>query len=153
MVVRRVFLAMFLFVSAPALAAQPDESLADASLEARAMALGRELRCVVCQNQSIEDSNASLAHDLRVLLRERLSGGDSNEAAIAYISARYGDFVLLKPPLKAMTALLWAGPALFLFGALALFLRFTRRGSVGLAPLTADEKAKLAAFFEERERA
>jgi cytochrome c-type biogenesis protein CcmH len=148
---KRFFVAMALCLSVTtAIAVTPDEMLADATLEARARALGRELRCVVCQNQSIEDSNAALAHDLRMLLRERLSNGDSDEAAIEYIAARYGDFVLLKPPMKAVTALLWAGPALFLLGALALYLNLMRRESSKLAPFTAAEEAR-PARFEERE--
>jgi cytochrome c-type biogenesis protein CcmH len=148
---KRFFVAMALCLSVTtAIAVTPDEMLADATLEARARALGRELRCVVCQNQSIEDSNAALAHDLRMLLRERLSNGDSDEAAIEYIAARYGDFVLLKPPMKAVTALLWAGPALFLLGALALYLNLMRRESSKLAPFAAAEEAR-PARFEERE--
>jgi cytochrome c-type biogenesis protein CcmH len=149
---RRLFLAGAIALSATmASAVTPDEMLADTMLETRARALGRELRCVVCQNQSIEDSNSSLAHDLRVLLRERLAEGDSDQAAIGYIASRYGDFVLLRPPLKTVTALLWAGPALFLLGALGLFLRFLRRGATSLAPLSAAEKTRLASLLDERE--
>ncbi|WP_442755933.1 cytochrome c-type biogenesis protein CcmH [Methylocystis sp. JAN1] len=147
---RRLFLAGALALSAATTsAATPDEIVADAALEARARALGRELRCMVCQNQSVEDSNSALAHDLRVLLRERLIGGDSDEAAMGYIAARYGDFVLLKPPIKTLTAFLWAGPLLFLLGALALFLRLLRREATVLAPLSAAEEARLTAMLDE----
>ena len=95
-------------------AVTPDEVLQDPKLEARARELSQILRCVVCQNQSIDDSNAPLAHDLRVLVRERLSAGDTDKQAIAYLVARYGNFVLLRPPVQANTLLLWLGPALFL---------------------------------------
>ncbi len=103
----------------PSIAVEPDEILADPVLEHRARALGRELRCLVCQNQSIENSDAPLARDLRVLLRQRIEAGDSDEAAVAWIVERYGDYVLLKPPLKAETLLLWGAPLLAL-GAGAL---------------------------------
>jgi cytochrome c-type biogenesis protein CcmH len=145
---KRLMIALLLFISAPALAVTPDEMLADPALELRARTLGRELRCVVCQNQSIDDSNAALAHDLRALLRERLAAGDSDVAAIDYIAARYGDFVLLKPPVKAITALLWTGPALFLFAALALFLRLSQHASSTSTPLTDAEQKRLLALLE-----
>jgi cytochrome c-type biogenesis protein CcmH len=135
---------------ASAVAVTPDEILSDPGLEERARLLGRELRCVVCQNQSIDDSNAALAHDLRVLLRERLTAGDSDAAAIDYIAARYGDFVLLAPPLKTATALLWAGPALFLFGAFAHFLRLLRRAPPAPTPLSALEEKRLATLLDKR---
>src|SRR5688572_13895922 len=104
--------------SAPAKAVEPDEILPDAAQEARARDLSQHLRCVVCQNQSIDDSNAPLARDLRVLLRERLKAGDSDRAAMDYIVARYGNFVLLKPPLELHTLLLWFGPGIVLLLAL-----------------------------------
>jgi cytochrome c-type biogenesis protein CcmH len=97
-----------------ALAVQPDEILPDAALEHRARVISGGLRCLVCQNQSIDDSDAPLAKDLRVLVRERLKAGDSDQAVIAYVVARYGDFVLLKPPLKPETLLLWLTPLLLL---------------------------------------
>src|SRR5690242_9740438 len=93
--------------AAPARAVRPDEMLADPVLEARAREVGRDLRCLVCRNQSIDDSDADLAHDLRVLVRERLKTGDSNAQVIAYIRSRYGDFVLLRPPFEIGTLLLW----------------------------------------------
>ncbi len=145
-----ITLALCVF-SASAFAVTPDEALSDLMLETRARALGRELRCVVCQNQSIEDSNAALAHDLRMLLRERLLAGDSDGAAIGYIAARYGDFVLLRPPVKTGTVLLWSGPALFLLSAAGLFVRFLRRAPPPLAALTAQEKQRVATLLRNRE--
>ena len=111
---------------APAAAVTPDEMLRDPAMEARARVLSQELRCVVCQNQSIDDSNAPLAHDLRVLLRDRLSAGDSDQQAMDYIVARYGNFVLLKPPMHMNTLMLWIGPALFLLLAGLGFIRYIR---------------------------
>ena len=98
--------------SAPALAVQPDEVMKDPALEARARALSAELRCLVCQNQSIDDSDAPLARDIRVLIRSRIASGESNDAVRAYLVSRYGDFILLKPPFKPETMLLWLSPAL-----------------------------------------
>src|SRR4051812_36803856 len=95
----------FLFTAAPAHAVRPDEMLADPALEARARDIGRELRCLVCRNQSIDDSDADLAHDLRVVVRERLKEGDSDDQVVAYVRSRYGDFVLLRPPFKIGTVL------------------------------------------------
>ena len=120
----RLYLTLLAFAAllaffAPSRAVEPDEVLPDASQEARARELSQHLRCVVCQNQSIDDSNAPLARDLRVLLRERISAGDSNEAAMDFIVARYGNFVLLKPPVQLNTLLLWFGPGLVLLMALA----------------------------------
>ena len=106
----RWFALVLWLAAVPAGAVEPDEMLADAALEARARAVSATLRCLVCQNQSIDDSNAPLARDLRILVRERLSAGESNEAAIAFVVARYGDFVLLKPPFKPTTWLLWLAP-------------------------------------------
>ena len=120
--IRRLFLAVFLCLSAlPALAVNPDEILADPALEARARALSSQLRCMVCQNQSIDDSNAELARDLRLLVRERITDGDSDEQVIDYVVSRYGEFVLLKPRLSAHTYLLWGAPiALFVIGLIAM---------------------------------
>ena len=115
-------------VSAPAMAAlDAGEMLADPALEARARALARDLRCVVCQNQSIDDSGADLARDLRRSLRARLLAGDSDEEALAYLTHRYGDYVLLDPPLKPTTWILWFAPAGFAVLALLLALRYFRR--------------------------
>src|SRR5204862_3296985 len=110
----------------PAHAVRPDEMLADPAMEARARAVGEELRCLVCRNQSIEDSEADLAHDLRVLVRQRIAAGDGDAQIIAYVRSRYGDFVLLRPPVNIGTLLLWGGPVLILlFGAVAV-TRFYR---------------------------
>lgn len=110
----------------PSKAVEPDEILADPVMEHRARELGKEIRCLVCQNQSIENSDAPLARDLRVLLRQRIESGDSDEAAVAWIVERYGDYVLLKPPLKAETLLLWGAPLLAL-GAGALVVAASLR--------------------------
>jgi cytochrome c-type biogenesis protein CcmH len=136
-----------------ALAVLPDERLADPALEARARTLGQELRCLVCQNQSIDDSNADLAHDLRVLVRERLVAGDSDAQVLAYLTSRYGDYVLLRPPVKPTTWLLWFGPPLLLIvGGLVILMNWRRRRTEALAqpaPLDADEQARLARLLEE----
>ncbi len=115
-------------LSAPAMAAlDASEMLADPALEARARALARDLRCVVCQNQSIDDSGADLARDLRRSLRARLLAGDSDEEALTYLTERYGDYVLLDPPLKPVTWVLWFAPAGFATLALVLAVRYFRR--------------------------
>ncbi len=120
--------ALLALAPAPAGAAlEPGELLADPALEARARTLGKTLRCVVCQNQSIDDSGADLARDLRQALRRRLLAGDSDEQALAFMTERYGDYVLLKPPLKPSTWLLWFAPAGFAALALLLAARFFRR--------------------------
>ncbi len=114
----------------PTLAVEPDEMLDNPVLEARAREISRQLRCVVCQSQNIDDSNAPLAKDMRLLVRERLVAGDSDEAIIAYLVARYGDYVLLKPPVQTNTAFLWAAPALiftFAAGMAGLYLSRMRR--------------------------
>jgi cytochrome c-type biogenesis protein CcmH len=132
-------------------AVQPDEILADAALEARARALSKELRCMVCQNQSIDDSDAPLARDLRILVRERLEAGDDDRQVIDFLVARYGEFVLLKPRFSPHTALLWLGPAaILMLGAFGLFLAARRyrsgaaRASAEQANLSPDEQARLA---------
>jgi cytochrome c-type biogenesis protein CcmH len=145
-------LALMLAAPAPVLAVQPDEILSDAALEARARALSKELRCMVCQNQSIDDSDAPLARDLRVLVRERLQAGDSDRDVIDFLVARYGEFVLLRPRFSGHTALLWLGPAaVLLTGAAALLLIIARRRRAGgqarspaEATLTPAERARLA---------
>jgi cytochrome c-type biogenesis protein CcmH len=141
--------------TAPALAVQPDEVLKDAAMEARAREISKELRCLVCQNQSIDDSNAPLARDLRVLVRERLVAGDDDTSVLGYITARYGDYVLLRPPFKASTYVLWIGPVVvLLLGALgaALFLRGRNRAVAAgdtEAPLTPEERARLDKLLRE----
>jgi cytochrome c-type biogenesis protein CcmH len=149
----RCFLGLLLFViaSSPAHAVRPDEILPDPALEARARAVGEELRCLVCRNQSIEDSEADLAHDLRVLVRQRIAAGDSDREIVAYIRSRYGDFVLLRPPLSIGTLLLWGGPGLILLlGAIAVAQFYRgRRGDTPSPPLSSDERRRLAAVLAE----
>jgi len=142
----------------PAAAVTPDEVLPDPILEERARAISQNLRCVVCQNQSIDDSNAPLAHDLRILVRERLAAGDSDQQAVDFIVARYGNFVLLNPPLQLNTLALWIGPALFvLIGAIG-FGRYLRRRSSDEAgqptiSLTTAEQEHLEELLSERRSA
>jgi cytochrome c-type biogenesis protein CcmH len=146
----------FLFaltIAAPfAHAVQPDEMLGDPILEARARALSAELRCMVCQNQSIDDSDAPLARDIRLLIRERIVKGESNDAVRGFLVSRYGDFILLKPPFKPETLLLWAGAPLALaLGALAMW-RAARRKQEAAPALSEAEEARLAAIAQEGER-
>jgi cytochrome c-type biogenesis protein CcmH len=120
--------------------------LADPAIEARARRLSQELRCVVCQNQSIDESNAPLAHDLRVIVRERLVAGDSDAEVLAFVEARYGAFVLLRPRFKPQTVLLWLAPPLLLAGAAIFLLRARSRRNVArqeTAPLSPDEQRRL----------
>lgn len=148
-----LILLLAIFCSFAAHAVRPDEMLHDPALEARAREISQELRCLVCQNKSIDNSDAPLAHDLRVLLRQRLVAGDTDDAARQYIVTRYGDYVLLKPPFKQSTLALWLGP-LLLFGAAmggaALFYR--RRMATTLLPLTEEEREKLDALMKEEEK-
>jgi cytochrome c-type biogenesis protein CcmH len=150
---RRLVVALLAgLAAASALAVQPDEMLADPALEARAREISRDLRCLVCQNQSIDDSDAPLAHDLRVLLRERLKAGDTNEQAKQYLVDRYGDYVLLKPPFKKTTLVLWLGPPLLLLlaGAAAAFAVYRQRRLKPAADaLSAEEKARLARLLKD----
>ena len=148
-------LAVFLALS-PAHAVEPGEILKDPALEARARAISQELRCLVCQNQSIDDSNADLARDLRVLVRERLTAGDSDAAVLAFVEARYGEFVLLRPHLNLHTALLWAAPLLLLLGAAIYLARCIKSRAPGgaphrPAPLSPAEQQHLAALLERDE--
>jgi cytochrome c-type biogenesis protein CcmH len=145
-------------VASPRLeAVQPDEILADSALEGRARALSKELRCMVCQNQSIDDSDAPLARDLRVLVRERLQAGDSEGQVIDFLVARYGEFVLLKPRFSLHTALLWLGPAaVMLIGALGLLVLARRYRAVSGpaaagATLTPAEEARLSEILGRRD--
>jgi cytochrome c-type biogenesis protein CcmH len=139
-------LALFL-AAAPALGVQPDEIMRDPAQEARARELSRDLRCMVCQNQSIDDSDAPLARDLRLLVRERIAAGDSNAQVIDFLVARYGEFVLLRPRVGPQTLLLWfLPPALLLAGLVALVVTLRRRRGVEpvAAPaLTEAERAQL----------
>jgi len=130
-----------------AYAVQPSEMLKDPVQEARARALSAELRCMVCQNESIDDSDAPLAHDLRVLVRDHIKAGESNEQIRKYLVDRYGDFILLKPPFKAETVLLWGTPLLVLLGgALGIFLATRRRtaATFGEPALNFEEEARIA---------
>ena len=129
--------------AAPAFSVQPDEVLPDPAMEQRARALSAGLRCLVCQNQSIDDSNAPLARDLRILVRERLVAGDSDKAVTDFVVARYGDFVLLKPPFNASTALLWGAPfALLAFGMIFIWLRRPRISAPAAATTPLDESER-----------
>ena len=135
----------------PAPAVQPDEVLPEPALEARARSLSRDLRCMVCQNQSIDDSDAPLARDLRLLVRERLSSGDSDTQVLDFLVARYGEFVLLKPRLAWHTALLWMTPVAALIagaGAIVLASRRRRRSPAQVAPLTREEEHRLDELAE-----
>jgi cytochrome c-type biogenesis protein CcmH len=148
---RFVFVLFLLTTAASALAVTPDEMLKDPALEARARHLSQELRCMVCQNQSIDDSEAPLAHDLRVLVRDRLSAGDSDGQVLDYLVARYGEFVLLKPRFESRTLLLWGLPPLTLLaGLVGLVLALRRRRSVSTEPeaLSASEQRRLATLVE-----
>ncbi|MEK9753745.1 MAG: cytochrome c-type biogenesis protein [Rhodospirillaceae bacterium] len=147
-------LALFVAIAAPAGAVDPHEKLADPALEARARDISKGLRCVVCQNQSIDDSDATLARDLRLLVRERLTAGDSDNQVVDYVVSRYGDFVLLKPPFKAATLALWAGPAVIvLFALLGAFFYFRRQRAIasggGVKELTDDERRRLDAILKD----
>ena len=151
-VLRAATLALAL-VATPVLAVQPNEVLSDPVLEARARDLSKDLRCLVCRNENIDDSNADLARDLRLLLRERLVAGDSDAAAIAYIVDRYGEYVLLNPTSKGANLLLWiAGPLmLILGGAIAGTYVRRRRGlaEAGPADLSQDEEKRLAEILKD----
>ena len=142
---------MTLTAAAPSFAVRPDEILPDPKLEARARALSHELRCMVCQNESIDDSEAPLAHDLRVLVRERLTAGDTDQQVLDFLVARYGEFVLLKPRFELQTLPLWLAPVgLLVIGGLAMFVAVRRRRpargvpSEAPAPLSEREQARLA---------
>ncbi len=139
--------------SGSALAVQPEEMLKDPKLEARARELSRELRCMVCQNQSIDESEAPLARDLRLLVRERLTKGDTDPQVLDFLVARYGEFVLLKPPLEGSTIILWAlPPVALLAGAIGLFFAVRRRrtGQLEPATLSTEERRRLSTLVDER---
>ena len=145
------WLVLWLLLAGPAGAVQPDEMLADPVLEARARALSEGLRCLVCRNENIDDSDAGLARDLRVLLRDRLVAGDTDQAAVQYIVDRYGEFVLLNPTVKGANVLLWlAGPLMLLAGG-AVAVAMLRRRAVagGPEPLTPEDQARVAALLKE----
>ena len=155
---RLLFLALLLafLLPLPAAAVKPDEMLADPALEARAREIGKGLRCLVCQNESIDESNAELARDLRLLVRERLTQGDSNDDVRDFVVQRYGDFVLLRPPVKPSTWILWYGPVgiLLLGAAGVLFYLLGRRKAAAAmpaeaVPLSPDERKRLDALLAE----
>ena len=134
----------------PAFAVLPREQLDDPKLEVRARAISQELRCVVCQNQTIDDSDATLAHDLRLIVRERLKAGDTDQQVIAYVVHRYGPYVLLKPPLEPATVLLWFGPmAILIAGAAGSWIYLRRRRESKDDALTKGEEAALAHIVAE----
>jgi cytochrome c-type biogenesis protein CcmH len=148
--IRVLLIVLTLVCLAPARAVEPGEVLKDPGLEARARRLSQELRCVVCQNQSIDDSNAPLAHDLRVIVRERLMAGDSDAEVLAFVEARYGAFVLLRPRLTPQTLLLWGTPLLLLAGAAVYLLRTRFRAADDApAPLSPAERRRLAELVRE----
>ncbi|HXP04319.1 MAG TPA: cytochrome c-type biogenesis protein [Stellaceae bacterium] len=152
----RVWLFALLLLAAlapvPAHAVRPDEVLPDPALEARTRDIGKELRCLVCRNQSVDDSDADLAHDIRALVRQRLTAGDSNAQVIAYIRSRYGDYVLLKPPFQLDTWLLWGGPAVILLLGIGGIGRYLRRQARKAAapPLSDDERQRLAQMLDDK---
>ncbi len=142
---------MLLLAPIPAFAVNPDEVLADPALEQRARTLSSELRCMVCQNQSIDDSNAELARDLRLVVRERLVNGDSDEQVLDYVVSRYGEFVLLKPRLSAKTLILWGAPAALAIVALIVAVFYARRRANDRDPaekLSAEEEARLGRLMD-----
>lgn len=143
--------AALLVLVMPAWAVQPDEILPDPALETRARALSKTLRCMVCQNESIDDSNAPLAKDLRILVRERIQAGDSDAQVRDFLVARYGEFVLLSPRFRGQTLLLWGIPALVLLGGGAVLVFFLpRRRKTTPDALTADEQKRLKALLKSR---
>lgn len=153
-------LALAVWLPVAALAVEPDEILTDPALEARAREVGKQLRCVVCQNQSIDDSNAELARDMRVLVRERILKGDSDREILDYMVSRYGDFVLLDPPFKGTTYVLWFGPAAIAVLGVAALAGFYRRRKATAGedlppdeppPLTEAEKKRLAKLLDGEE--
>ena len=147
---RAGLLALCLCLATPALAVKPGEMLADPLQEARARALSAQLRCLVCQNQSIDDSDAELAADLRRIVRERIVAGESDTTVMRYLTARYGDFILLNPPFKPETLLLWGTPVLALLLGAAAMWRAGRRPVIeaGAVPLSEAERGELARMLE-----
>ncbi|WP_068297365.1 cytochrome c-type biogenesis protein [Pararhodobacter sp. CCB-MM2] len=146
---RHLILALTMLLALPALAVQPDEILADPALEARAREITAELRCVVCRNESVDDSNADIARDIRLMVRERLVAGDSNEETIQYMVDRFGEYVLLNPRASGSNLILWiAGPAMLIIG-LGIALGASRRRKAGAANLSADEEARLQELLKE----
>ena len=154
MICRLVFAAVLATVlgGSSVRAVEPSERLPDPGLEARARALSQELRCLVCQNQSIDESNADLAHDLRVLLRQRLAAGDNDRQILDYVTTRYGMFVLLDPPFAPVTWLLWLGPPVLIVGVggVLLLRARRRRADQAIPELTREESARAALLLGDR---
>jgi len=150
-----LFLLSMFMLSGDGYAVQPSEMLGNPQLEARARNISEDLRCLVCQNQSIDDSDADLAHDLRLLVRQRLLAGDSNEQVKQYLVSRYGDYVLLNPPFKASTVVLWLGPPFFFLAALFIVSVFYRRRHQAdtdpSRPLSSEEQQRLAKVLDAQE--
>mgnify|MGYP001765703412 CR=1 FL=1 len=145
---RALILALAFVLAAPALAVQPDEMLADPALEARAREISRDIRCPVCQGETIDDSNAPISRDLRLIIRERVMAGDSDEEVVDYIVARFGEGVLFKPRAEGVNLVLWlAGPALLLLG-IGVALAAGRRRRVPEAGLSAEEEARLKEILD-----
>jgi cytochrome c-type biogenesis protein CcmH len=152
---RHAFIILFvaLLASGPSQAVQPDEILKDSVLESRARNLSRELRCMVCQNQSIDDSEAPLARDLRLLVRERLTQGDTDQQVLDFLVSRYGNFVLLRPPLEWHTILLWGlPPAALIAGLIGLMIKVRRQRPTasGTEALSQDEERRLSTLVDDR---
>ena len=144
-------LLVFVFLAALAASAgavQPSEKLGDPVLESRARSISAGLRCLVCQNQSIDDSDADLAHDLRILVRERLQAGDTDEQVQHYLVDRYGDYVLLNPPFKTSTLALWIGPPVFVLIGLGAVISFYRRRRESPGVLSAEEQKRISALIK-----
>jgi cytochrome c-type biogenesis protein CcmH len=145
--------ALMLAIAGPALAVQPDEVLPDPALEERARDISAGLRCVVCRNESIDESNATLARDLRLLVRERLVAGDSDEQVVSYVVDRYGEYVLLRPTMTGSNIVLWLAPAAFILIGGGLSLIYIRRRAASTAPgevaLSPEEKARLKDLLQE----
>ncbi len=145
-IMRLIFAALIgLVVSTGAWALDPNEMFDDADKERRARDIGRSLRCVVCQNQSIFDSNAGIAHDLRMLVRERMDAGDSDDEIVSYIAARYGDYVLLKPPVGRHTIILWIAPVVFVVAGLGIVFAYRRRKDAAGAAIALSPDERMAA--------
>jgi cytochrome c-type biogenesis protein CcmH len=150
---RLAFLIVTIVLTTAALAVEPDEMLRDPALEARARALSQTLRCMVCQNESIDESHAPLARDLRILVRERIQAGDSDAAVRDFLVARYGEFILLEPRFKPGTALLWGLPFLILLIAMVkIVLAFARRREIAPVPLSDEETRRLRALTGENKK-
>jgi cytochrome c-type biogenesis protein CcmH len=136
------YLLLSCLLGAPSFAVEPDEMLADPALEQRARVISQDLRCVVCQNETIDESHATLAQDMRRLVRQRVLAGDSNEDVLAYMVERYGDFVLLRPRITSLTLLLWFGPIVLLLLGAVVVARHLKRASALATPLLSEEEMK-----------